>query len=89
MRLATSYRGRRYHALMKLQTRGFLFLAALCLAAPTLAQEEVLTPERVAELRSVVAVEISPDAAHVAYLWLIPADPFAEDDGRSRAELPA
>ncbi len=48
---------------------------------------DVLTPHKVAELRSVIAAEISPDGARVAYTLAVPRKPGVDDDGGSWTEL--
>jgi dipeptidyl aminopeptidase/acylaminoacyl peptidase len=66
-----------------------LVLALSPIAAPTgapVAADDVLTPHSVAELRSVSAAVLSPDARHVAYTLSVPrADD--QDDGSSWSEL--
>jgi len=60
-----------------------LFFAA---ASPALAQS-VLTPQDVAQLRSVAQVAISPDGARVAYRLTVPRMPLADEDGAAWSEL--
>lgn len=62
-----------------------ILAAALC--APALAQENVLTPERVAELRSATSAQMSPDGKHIAWLLAVPRKPMVDDDGASWSEL--
>jgi dipeptidyl aminopeptidase/acylaminoacyl peptidase len=50
-------------------------------------QQDVMTPARVARLRSVSAAVISPDGARVAYSLSVPREPMAEDDGTPWSEL--
>ncbi len=64
-----------------------LFLAFASLSAPLMAQADVLTPHKVAELRSVIAAEIAPDGAHVAYTLAVPRKPMVDDDGGAWTEL--
>jgi dipeptidyl aminopeptidase/acylaminoacyl peptidase len=47
----------------------------------------VLTPHRVAELRVVTGVEMSPDGTQVAYTLSVPRKPNKDDDGDAWAEL--
>ena len=51
------------------------------------APENVLTPHRVAELRAITAVALSPDGSHLAYTLSVPRRPGAEEDGEPWAEL--
>ncbi|MCW5556300.1 MAG: hypothetical protein KIT22_00395 [Verrucomicrobiae bacterium] len=67
-----------------LGSAGFLLLWSMpfCRAAG-----DVLTPHRVATLRSVAAAAISPDGARVAYTLSIPRQPGVDEDGEPWAEL--
>jgi dipeptidyl aminopeptidase/acylaminoacyl peptidase len=47
----------------------------------------ILTPERVAELRSVTEVAVSPDGRHVAFTRSVPRRPGIDDDGEAWSEL--
>jgi dipeptidyl aminopeptidase/acylaminoacyl peptidase len=58
----------------------------LATALPTQAQQ-LFTPYQVAQLRSVTAVEISPDSKHIAYILVVPRDPFDGEDGPAWQEL--
>jgi dipeptidyl aminopeptidase/acylaminoacyl peptidase len=51
------------------------------------AAEPVLTPHRIAEIRAVTAVTLSPDGAHLAYTLSVPRRPGEEEDGEPWAEL--
>jgi dipeptidyl aminopeptidase/acylaminoacyl peptidase len=51
------------------------------------AAEDVLTPHRVAELRSVTGAEISPDGIRTAYLLSVPRKPAVDEDGEPWTEL--
>jgi dipeptidyl aminopeptidase/acylaminoacyl peptidase len=50
---------------------------------------ERFTPKHVASMRSAGSAMMSPDASHVAYLLLVPRDPYADDfeDGPPWGEL--
>ncbi|MBI5432043.1 MAG: S9 family peptidase [Planctomycetes bacterium] len=64
------------------------FSAVLVLASAALAEEpKVLTPHRVAELKSVGGALMSPDGRHVAYTLSVPRKPLSDDDGGNRTEL--
>jgi dipeptidyl aminopeptidase/acylaminoacyl peptidase len=56
------------------------------LAAPAVAQDDVLTPHDVAQLRSVSSSKMSPDGLHVAYTLRVPRS-SDQDDGSSWTEL--
>ncbi|MCK6446731.1 MAG: S9 family peptidase [Planctomycetes bacterium] len=63
-------------------------LAISFLAAVAAAQgPKVLTPHRVAELRSVGSAVMSPDGKHVAYTVSLPRKPLVDDDGSPWTEL--
>ena len=61
--------------------------AALLLAAPAVAADDVFTAEHVTNIRSVTAAEISPDGRHVAYTLSVPRKPFQDENGGAYAEL--
>jgi dipeptidyl aminopeptidase/acylaminoacyl peptidase len=64
------------------------FVCIAVLAATDLARAgDVLTPHRVAELRSVTSAATSPDGKHVAYTIAAPRKPFVDDDGAPWTEL--
>jgi dipeptidyl aminopeptidase/acylaminoacyl peptidase len=50
-------------------------------------EPEILTPHRVAELRSVTGASISPDGRNIAYLMSVPRKPKVDDDGEAWTEL--
>lgn len=54
---------------------------------PSQGAEDVLTPHRVAELRSVTSAVISPDGNRVAYTLSVPRKPNVDDDGEPWIEL--
>lgn len=51
------------------------------------AEENVLTPHRVAELRLVTSAVMSPDGSRVAYTLSVPRKPNVDDDGEPWFEL--
>jgi dipeptidyl aminopeptidase/acylaminoacyl peptidase len=51
------------------------------------AAPEVLTPQRVADLRQVTAVATAPDGSRVAYVLSVPRQPGVEPDGEPWTEL--
>lgn len=51
------------------------------------AAEDVLTPHRVANLRSVAGAVMSPDGRRVAYTLSVPRKPAVDDDGEPWTEL--
>jgi len=62
------------------------FLLVFVLAAA--AQDNVLTPHRVARIRTVADVAISPNGAQIAYTLRLPRQPWAgEEDGAEWVEL--
>jgi dipeptidyl aminopeptidase/acylaminoacyl peptidase len=65
-----------------------LFCTALlfCCPLPATAKEH-FTANHVARQRTVIAAEISPDGAHVAYVLNVPRRPFVEDTGPAWTEL--
>ena len=68
--------------------RPALLAAAFALAGASAgAAEPVLTPHRVAEIRTVTAVALSPDGGHLAYTLSVPRRPGEEEDGEPWAEL--
>ncbi len=62
-------------------------LAAIATLAAAAPQTDVLTPHRVAELRAVTAVDISPDGSTIAYVLSVPRKPGVDEDGPAWAEL--
>ncbi|MCH7595230.1 MAG: S9 family peptidase [Planctomycetes bacterium] len=63
-------------------------IAAPLLAFSTaLAQDVLLTPEHVTNLRSATSCEISPDGKRIAYTLSVPRVPFKDDDGGAWSEL--
>jgi len=48
---------------------------------------DALTAHKLAELRSVVAAEISPDGAKIAYVLAVPRKPLVDEDGGAWTEL--
>lgn len=62
-------------------------LLALGLLAPTVHAADVLTPLDVAQIRSVLDAEISPDGKWVAYTLSVPRHPLKDENGSSRTEL--
>lgn len=78
----------------RFKTICLLFLLACFAAAlginslPSLAQEtNVLTPHRVAELKTVTSAVISPDGKHIAFTRSNPRQPNVDDDGEPWIEL--
>lgn len=66
------------------------FLIAVAQVLPVAsagAAEPVLTPHRVAEIRAVTAVALSPDGSQLAYTLSVPRRPGEEEDGEPWAEL--
>ncbi len=61
----------------------FAFPVPLCAAA----QDAVLTPAKVARLKTVTSVAISADGAHLAYTLSVPREPMVDDDGVPWTEL--
>ncbi len=61
-----------------------VFVAA---SGPLNAQSDVLTPARVAAVRTVSAAIASPDGTRIAYTVSVPRQPLAEDDGPPWTEL--
>jgi dipeptidyl aminopeptidase/acylaminoacyl peptidase len=59
----------------------------LWMAGTAIRAEEVMTPQRVAELRMVGEAVVSPDGQHVAYTLLVPRRVGVDDDGEAWAEL--
>jgi dipeptidyl aminopeptidase/acylaminoacyl peptidase len=64
-----------------------LSLVAFASLAAAAGGADVLTPHRVAELRSVTSAEISPDGRTVAYTLSVPRKPLVDDDGAPWSEL--
>jgi len=63
-------------------------VTTLLLVGNSFAQEKnLLTPHRVAELKTVTAAIISPDGQHIAYTLSVPRKPNVEDDGEPWTEL--
>jgi len=44
-------------------------------------QNDVMTPENLAKLHYVYEAVISPDGKHIAYIQVVPRNPFTEDNG--------
>ena len=65
---------------------GILVLSFLT-AVSRAAQSDVLTPHKVAALRSVGAAEVSPDGKTVAYTVSVPRKPGVDEDGSAWSEL--
>lgn len=63
------------------------FIAALSWVAAQPEPADVLTPQRVAELRVVLNAVISPDGTAVAYVLAVPRRPFKDQDGPAWTEL--
>ena len=63
-----------------------LLLLLLVANSPARAQGG-LTPQDVAQIRSVASVAMHPDGTRVAYLLRVPRIPLAEDDGAQYVEL--
>ena len=69
---------------------GVLFLTWFIIGGwvpPATAQEDVFTPERMAETKAVTAAEISPDGTRVAYTLSVPRPPMKDEDGPNRTQL--
>jgi dipeptidyl aminopeptidase/acylaminoacyl peptidase len=69
-----------------------MWLPALCLclfaALAVPAQPvDVLTPHKVAAIRSVTSARMSPDGTRIAYTLSVPRKPLVDDDGESWVEL--
>jgi dipeptidyl aminopeptidase/acylaminoacyl peptidase len=78
------------HLLISAVRRLPTLVIAAVLALPATsagAAEPVLTPHRIAEIRAVTAVTLSPDGAHLAYTLSVPRRPGEEEDGEPWAEL--
>jgi len=69
-----------------ISVRHLVLAFAFLLAAPAVAQEDVLTPHDVARLRSVSTTKMSPDGLHVAYTLRVPRS-ADQDDGSAWSEL--
>ena len=71
-------------------SRGWCLLLLGC-GLPGLAAEPVapdtLTPDRIARLRSVSEVAVSPEGGRVAYTLSVPRQPGVDDDGEPWLEL--
>jgi dipeptidyl aminopeptidase/acylaminoacyl peptidase len=65
----------------------WLVTTAYCPLDHTWAQQETLTPQHVAKLRSVTAAVLSPDGQRVAFVLSVPRTPLQEADGPAWAEL--
>ncbi|MCP4567031.1 MAG: S9 family peptidase, partial [FCB group bacterium] len=61
-----------------------ILLAGICSVA---AAGDIYTLEDVARTRWVDGVSVSPDGNNVAYILVVPRDPFEEDDGKAWKEL--
>lgn len=64
-----------------------LILALLFVDVTAAVAQELFTPEHVAKLRSVQAVEVSPDGRHIAYVLSVPRRPAKDDNGPPWAQL--
>jgi dipeptidyl aminopeptidase/acylaminoacyl peptidase len=62
-------------------------MSALFAAQAAARSADVLTAHRVAELRSVVSAEVSPDGSQIAYVLAIPRKPLVDEDGGAWTEL--
>ena len=62
-------------------------LLALALSASEPTSADVLTPERVARIRSVSTALVSPDAKTIAWVQSVPRAPGVEEDGGAWSEL--
>lgn len=66
----------------------FLLVFSLVQATPTSgAESDVLTPHRVASLRTVTSAVVAPDGSRVAYTLSVPRQPNVDDDGEPWSEL--
>jgi dipeptidyl aminopeptidase/acylaminoacyl peptidase len=70
-----------------LSTARTVCLLSLCLLSPVALAGDVLTPHKVARLRSVGAAQISPDGRLVAYTLNVPREAGVDDDGSAWSEL--
>lgn len=70
-----------------LTLRRLTLFTVLALAGPLASAQDVLTPHKVAELRSVSSSAISPDGATVAYTVSVPREPGVDEDGSAWSEL--
>ena len=72
-----------------LSVRRLLTLAMLASlpSVSAIAQNNGLTPEQVARLRSVTSAKLSPNGQHIAYTLSVPRDPLREENGSAWAEL--
>ncbi len=57
------------------------------LTVVTRAAEGVITPERIAETRTVTGVTLSPDGSQAAYTMSVPRQPGVDEDGVAWSEL--
>lgn len=75
-------------SLLRFLTRNVLFPALLA-GNPTFttAAEVLLTPHRVAEIRTVSAVTCAPETRHLAYTLSVPRQAGTDDDGEPWTEL--
>ena len=64
-------------------------MALLAVAGGAAADEDRITPQDVAGLRSVGSAKISPDGRYVAYTLSVPRRPFEDDSSRALANLAA
>lgn len=64
-----------------------LGLFAMPASSGVQAADPVLTPHRVAVLRSVSSAVISPDGSQIAYILSVPRQPGVDDDGEPWSEL--
>ena len=62
-------------------------LVTFCLLAPAVHAADALTPLDVAQVRSVLDAEISPDGKWIAYTLSVPRHPLKDENGGSRSEL--
>ena len=65
----------------------FALSLALTLSGEPAVQADVLTPARVARLRSVSAAVLSPQGDRVAYTLSVPREPMVDEDGGPWSEL--
>ncbi|MBT8479050.1 MAG: S9 family peptidase [Gemmatimonadetes bacterium] len=61
-----------------------LFVVPLALHAQT---SDLLAEQRVADIRSVAQIVVSPDGSHIAYTVSVPREPFVDPDGSAWSHL--